>query len=393
MRPSCSKSPLPSAFQLCPSSTRVPRSGIVLPSLFVIAVLLTPAIQLFGQLIGSPFDPPRFGPPPVQTSSAVTQQEIRLAGDYLVGRGVQKDPIQAAYWYRKAADQGDPEAQNQLGYLYTWGIGVARDPAEAFRWFARAAGYGCQSAKLNLAVLYFRGAGTPRDVPLAVDLLNQLAEKGNARAAAYLGILYLTGSSIPRDQARAEKWLGKAAKAKNPEAEYSMGVLWSSGSSHEHDPAKAVKFLRDAARHGYVPAMHALGLFLEQNSAIAPNPPDEAVSMLERAAQAGYWTSSATLGSLARDGHERPQNLADAFRWFTIASRQGGSAAQKFTSFDLDRCRHALTEEEQNRELTAADSWLAEHPHTDLFLFGAQESSKSSQFPIDEIYAPGAGGQ
>jgi len=35
-------------------------------------------------------------------------QEIELAADYFTGNGVPKDAKQAAYWYQKAAESGDP---------------------------------------------------------------------------------------------------------------------------------------------------------------------------------------------------------------------------------------------------------------------------------------------
>ena len=38
---------------------------------------------------------------------------------YATGKGVPRDFKQAAIWYRKAALQDDPEAQNNLGALYS----------------------------------------------------------------------------------------------------------------------------------------------------------------------------------------------------------------------------------------------------------------------------------
>ena len=43
------------------------------------------------------------------------QREIELAATYLMGRGVARDDKQAAYWYERAAEAGDPEAQKQIG--------------------------------------------------------------------------------------------------------------------------------------------------------------------------------------------------------------------------------------------------------------------------------------
>jgi TPR repeat protein len=52
---------------------------------------------------------------------------------------VPQDFAAAATWYRKAAEQGSPVAQNNLGVLYAKGQGVARDPVEAYFWFNLAA--------------------------------------------------------------------------------------------------------------------------------------------------------------------------------------------------------------------------------------------------------------
>ncbi len=120
------------------------------------------------------------------------KEELKLAGDYMMGRGgVARDLKQAAYWYRKAADQGFPPAQVQLGYLYLTGVGVPRDEAQAAKWFERATASGSFEGKLNLAVLYFRGAGVPRNPHLGYVLLQELADKQYPRAEDYLGILVL----------------------------------------------------------------------------------------------------------------------------------------------------------------------------------------------------------
>lgn len=382
MRPCCSQSFSPSVRHL--SRLLCHRCSVWI-IVFLVVFIFISSVGLGGQGVRSAFDrhnPATSSAQSAQTTSPLIEKELRLAGDYLVGRGVPKDPAQAAYWYRKAADQGDPDAENQLGYFYTWGIGVARDDAEAFRWFARAAGSGCPAAKLNLAVMYYQGVGTPRDLTLALQLLNELADKQYARAEAYLGIIYTTGADVSQNTAAGEKWLSRAAREKNPEAEYALGVLWSFAASREHHPAKALKLFRRAAHQGYVPAMHALGILLEQHPEMAS--PDEALVMLERAAEAGSWKSSVVLGTLARDGHDRPKSITEAFRWFTIAKKQGGAAAERLTRVDLERFRHSLSEDEQNRQAEIASQWLAQHPNIDLYFFGG---SGNSIFPIDEVYA------
>lgn len=55
------------------------------------------------------------------------------------GLGIEQSPALAAHWYRRAAEQGHAEAQFNLAVLYANGLGVVRDMAEAARWYERAA--------------------------------------------------------------------------------------------------------------------------------------------------------------------------------------------------------------------------------------------------------------
>jgi TPR repeat protein len=54
-------------------------------------------------------------------------------------------------WFRKAADQGDAPAQNNIGWLYAKGEGVPRDLGQAREWMQKAAANGNELAKKWLA--------------------------------------------------------------------------------------------------------------------------------------------------------------------------------------------------------------------------------------------------
>jgi hypothetical protein len=58
---------------------------------------------------------------------------------YVSGQGVPENKVQAAFWYRKAAEQGEADAQYKLGLMYDLGRGVPRDIVEAYFWYALAA--------------------------------------------------------------------------------------------------------------------------------------------------------------------------------------------------------------------------------------------------------------
>jgi TPR repeat protein len=83
---------------------------------------------------------------------------------------------EALKWFRRAAAQDDPDAQNSLGQMYENGEGVAQNYALAASWYRKAAEH----------VLDFGGAGQGRN---------------------NLGLLYLEGHGVPKDYVQAYVWL------------------------------------------------------------------------------------------------------------------------------------------------------------------------------------------
>ena len=69
-----------------------------------------------------------------------------------------QDLVQAAQWYRKAADQNHPLAQFNLGLMYTKGEGVPQDDAQAVAWMRKAAQQGDAGAQFNLGMRYHRAS-------------------------------------------------------------------------------------------------------------------------------------------------------------------------------------------------------------------------------------------
>jgi tetratricopeptide (TPR) repeat protein len=88
------------------------------------------------------------------------------------------DYAEAIRWYRRAADQGNPHAQNNMGWLYEYGRGVAQDYGEAMRWFRLAAEQGNDSAQSNIGRLYENGWGVAQDYGEAMRWYRKAAEGG-----------------------------------------------------------------------------------------------------------------------------------------------------------------------------------------------------------------------
>jgi len=90
------------------------------------------------------------------------------------------DFVGAAKEWRPLAEQGDPEAQFNLGLLYLDGHGVPQSSVEAANWFRRAAEQDYAAAQHNLGAMYGSGQGVKRDFVQAYKWLNICAAKGNS---------------------------------------------------------------------------------------------------------------------------------------------------------------------------------------------------------------------
>jgi TPR repeat protein len=128
--------------------------------------------------------------------------------------GVAKDYVEAAKWYRKAAEQGFVLAQYDLGVCYRDGKGVTKDPAEAAQWFRKA------------------------------------AEQGDAKAEYYLGHCYRTGEGMTKDALQAVQWFRKAAEQSDVDAQNALGACYRMGTGVVEDGVEAVKWYRKAAEQG-----------------------------------------------------------------------------------------------------------------------------------------------
>lgn len=254
-------------------------------------------------------------------------QQMELANVYLSGRGVPQNLPEAARWFKRAAELGNPVAANTIGFFYQQGIGIRADPERAEHWFQMAAASGSSLAKVNLGLMYLQGLGVHQNLARAREYFQRASECGVGLADAYLGDMELTGAAGRRDVQAAEHWFAKGVKRHDPVSAYYMAYLYSSTPDHPHDFSKTTSLLRWAAEKGYIPAMHSLGYFLEAHPDLQ-RAPDEARKVLGEASESGYWRSSAFLGALKVEGKLVKADPAEAYYYFELASLQGGEAVR-----------------------------------------------------------------
>jgi hypothetical protein len=95
------------------------------------------------------------------------------------GWGQPQDYVEALSWFYKAADHGNADAQENIGYLFQHGIGVQTDYRKAMSWFYKAAGQGNSNAENRLGWMYQFGHGMQPDFGKALSWYRLAAEQGN----------------------------------------------------------------------------------------------------------------------------------------------------------------------------------------------------------------------
>lgn len=82
------------------------------------------------------------------------EAQYQLGLMYDTGDVVMQDYSKAFAWYKKAAEQGHAGAQSKLGSMYRYGKGIEINHSKAVQWYWKAAEQGNQDAQYELGTLY-----------------------------------------------------------------------------------------------------------------------------------------------------------------------------------------------------------------------------------------------
>jgi len=207
------------------------------------------------------------------------QAQFDLGAMYVKGNGVAKNYTEAEKWFRKAAEQGNAKAQSMVGAMYYDGQGgVAQDYTEAMKWYRKAAEQGLAQAQFTLGVMYDNNQGVAQNDAEAdaeaVKWYRKAAEQGLVQAQRRLGYMYKYSKGVAQDYAEAVKWYRKAAEQGDANAQARLGSMYHEGKGVAQDHAEAMKWWRKAAEQGDSLGLQLFGLHHEDKD-VVQNAADE----------------------------------------------------------------------------------------------------------------------
>jgi TPR repeat protein/MinD-like ATPase involved in chromosome partitioning or flagellar assembly len=201
-----------------------------------------------------------------QASSAVIQ---------LIDRdGSQRDDSEIARLYKLAADQGNANAQNNLGQFYALGRGgLQKDEREAARLYKLAADQGNANAQVNLGLFYEQGlGGLQMDEREAARLYKLAADQGDAQGQLHLGFLYENGEGLPKDEREAARLYKLAADQGNARGQANLADFYERGGGGlVRNDREAARLYKLAADQGYAYAQRSLGEMYESGRGVTKN--------------------------------------------------------------------------------------------------------------------------
>lgn len=256
---------------------------------------------------------------------AGSAEAARIVGQALMsGTGTPVDRVQAAQWFQRAAEGGDPEARAIWGTMLAYGMdGVRADPPAAVRFLRQAAEAGDGPAAARLGFAYLRGHGVPASEGESVRWFRRGAEAGVAEGQLGYGEALLFGrGGLGRDEAQAVQWLRRAASAGLSDAQLIIGTLAANGRVPGTSREQGAASVRTLAERGEVAAQRLIAFLLLEGNGVRTNPA-EARRWFEKAAATGDAGSQWQLCAGLLNGELGTRDPAASRRYCGMAATQG----------------------------------------------------------------------
>lgn len=303
------------------------------------------------QVPSTPFcdsDSPEACPALCDKGEADACDELGVA--YAKGEGgLARDDAKAEALFIKACELKDPQACNNIGFLFFQGLtkaegakvleltkqgcelknasscnmagviladgkGVEGDFAGALGFYDRACALGWATGCYNAARFYRDGKGVELDLEKATSLFEKGCGGGEGSACNELGAMLADEDRSPEDRERANTMFERACELKNPFGCSNLGHRLL-----KTDPAKAVDVLDKACTGARGRACEELGLLLYEGNDSVAKDLAEARRVFATGCEAGHMNSCTNEGIMLMDGEGGPVDLDEAAEYLKEA--------------------------------------------------------------------------
>ncbi|MDE6668982.1 MAG: sel1 repeat family protein [Muribaculaceae bacterium] len=266
-----------------------------------------------------------------QQGNAQAQNEV--GSWYYTGRNRPRDFKEALKWWFKSAQQGNAQGLEYAGMCYQYGRGIAADSLKAAQLYEASIKRGNTSLLLRnveqakkgnlfsnmlLASCYQKGIGVERDSTKATPFLTIAALGHSVTAQRELGLSMLKANQLDK----AAAWFRQGAAGGNADCAYYYGTMLLKGTGVKRDKNLGADYMLQAAYAGLPQAMYQTANCYLTGEGLTRNA-DQAVKWYNKAADKGIGKAQWMLASCYRQGVGTPVNYEQALHWYTEATRNG----------------------------------------------------------------------
>jgi TPR repeat protein len=268
----------------------------------------------------------------------------------------------------REANQGNSEAQYDVGTMYQNGRGVRASRAAAVEWFSRAAAQenpqaitrlklmnenevrfrktlveaerGDRESQYELGNMYTKGIGVDIDYQQAIATYEKSAGQGFDKAAYKLGLIYFEGSGVPSNMKTAFKWFRSAAANNYPAAQYYLGKMYAAGQGTAKNNALALEWLGKAVDGGFDQARGTM-IDISESMAMATAAPQaaEPVRATPRPAQVASAGKSSGTGDSHKTTKRKPKSRSWSIEDLMLAAWYRDNDPVTYLPSSVSNCR------------------------------------------------------
>ncbi|KAF9307089.1 hypothetical protein BGZ91_008472 [Linnemannia elongata] len=236
------------------------------------------------------------------------EAQYNVGAMYNYGEGVKQDFAKAVEWFRMAADQGDVDAQYYIGVMYTNGQGVTKNDSEARKWFQMAADQGPTG---SIPKAQHNSSKTSVDQPSSEDneprLLKEISPLTNKVSA-------LADISLPTKPVVSQSDI---------DAQVTLGYNYMDSQDYQ----AAIKCYLKAANQGHPVGQRCFGAMHHSSESVAQNY-SIAIWWYLKSVDQGDAEAYLNIRTVYKHGHGVPQDFSRAMNWYQDAANHGLAEGQ-----------------------------------------------------------------
>ncbi|MEO6524617.1 MAG: tetratricopeptide repeat protein [Mucilaginibacter sp.] len=161
------------------------------------------------------------------------------------------NPVRSFNIYMQCAQEGNSQAMNALGILYSKGLGTDLNEKEAIKWFENAGKAGYGNAWYNLGLMYKAGIGTDQNYGKAYQAFKNGADLNSGAGYYGQGFMLYKGLGCSQDYNKAIQLFIKGSQLDELGSMYMLGLCYRNGYGVSVNIDSAKYWLTKASAKGY----------------------------------------------------------------------------------------------------------------------------------------------